>query len=176
MPDSPRPPGGEHAGVSPQLSTALGFGIRELAQAVLLAMSTAGALVLAAVAARQARWRLLRPRRGTVSAGPWPPVAQGVRVLLDGGPAWFRAGPLTIVVENGGSLVIGAAGSAYTATAREVVVGPGETLRVAAADVAEPEEFLASGRAVWLCAGGGRASGSGATTAARSQRDDGPTG
>jgi hypothetical protein len=82
-------------------------------------------------------------------------------VLLDGGPARFRAGPLTIVVENGGSLVIGAAGATDTAAAGEVVVGRGEKLRVAAADLGEPEEFLASGRAVWLCTGARRAGGPG---------------
>ena len=151
--------------MSSQLSTALGFGIRELAQAVVLVMSTAGAVALAAVAARRGRWRLLRPRRGTVSAGPWPAAEQGVRVLLDGGPARFRAGPSTIVVQNGGCLVLGAIGPAGTAAAGEVVVGRGETLRVAAADVGDPEEFLASGRAVWLCMDRGRANGSGRATA-----------
>ena len=87
--------------MSPQLSTALGVGIRELALAAVLVMSAAGALVLAGAAARGGRWRLLRPRRGTASAGPWSPVAEGVRVLFDGGPARFRAGSLTIVIEKG---------------------------------------------------------------------------
>ena len=94
-------------------------------------------------------------------------------MLLDGGPARFRAGSLTIVVENGGSLVIGAAGAADRRAAGEVVVGRGEKLRVAAAEIGEPEEFLASGRAVWLCAAGGRASGRGSAAAARAQRGDG---
>jgi hypothetical protein len=177
MPDCGRRPGCERAGMSPQLATALGLGIRELAQAVVLVMSAAGSVVLAAVAAKRGRWRLLRPRRGTVSAGPWSPVAQGVRVLLDGGPAWFRAGPLTIVVENGGSLVIGAAGATDTAAAGEVVVGRGEKLRVAPADLGEPEEFLASGRAVWLCARAPRAAGPGnAGARPPARRGDRPAG
>jgi hypothetical protein len=134
--------------MSPQLWTALGLGIGELAQAGVLVMSTVGTVVLAAVAARRCRWRLLRPRCGTTSAGPWSPVEQGVRVLLEGGPARFRAGPRTVVVENGGTLVIDEARSPGVGCAGEVVVGRGETLRVAAAEVGEPEEFLASGRAV----------------------------
>ena len=155
--------------MSPQLWTALGADIRELAQILVLVMSAAGVVALAAVAARRGRWRLLRTRRGTVSAGPWSPVEQGVRVLLDGGPARFRAGPSTIVVQNGGGLVIGAAGSADTAAARELVVERGKTLRVAAADVGEPEEFLASGRAVWLCVDRARAhQGSGRSSSASS--------
>ena len=158
--------------MSPQLWTALGSGVRELAQALVLVMSAAGAVALAAVAARSDRWRLLRPRRGTVSAGPWSPAEQGVRVLLDGGPARFRAGPSTIVVQNGGGLVIGATGSRRGAAAGEVVVARGKTLRVAAADVGEPEEFLASGRAVWLCVDRARASGPGhAETPQRAQGD-----
>jgi hypothetical protein len=163
--------------MSSQLPTALGLGIRELAQAVVLVMSAVGIVVLAAVAARRGRWRWLRPRRGTVSAGPWSPVEQGVRVLLDGGPARLRAGPLTVVVENGGTLVLGAAASGGTPAAGEVVVGSGESLRVAAAEVGDPEEFLASGRAIWLCAGGGRSSGPERVAAPpRARRGDRPPG
>jgi hypothetical protein len=173
MPDSGQRRGCERAGMSPQLSAALGFGIRELALAVVLVMSAAGALVLVGAAARGGRWRLLRPRRGTVSVGPWSPVAEGVRVLLDRGPARFRAESLTIVVENGGSLVIGAAGAADRSAARQVVVGRGGKLRVAAAEIGEPEEFLASGRTVWLCAEGGRASGPESAAAARARPGDG---
>jgi hypothetical protein len=159
--------------MSTQLPTALGLGIRELAQALVLVMSTAAAAALAAVAARRGRWRLLRPRRGTVSAGPWTPAEQGVRVLLDGGPARFRAGPSTIVVQNGGGLVIGLAGSGRPPAAGEVVVARGQTLRVAAAGLGEPEEFLASGRAVWLCVGRARASGPGQAGAPQPAQRDG---
>ena len=94
-------------------------------------------------------------------------------MLLDGGPARFRAGPSTIVVQNGGGLVIGAAGSADTVAAREVVVERGKTLRVAAADVGEPEEFLASGRAVWLCVDRARASGPGHAWTPQGAQGDG---
>ena len=141
---------------------------------MVLVMSAAGTAVLAAVAARRERWRLLRPHRGTVSAGPWSPAEQGVRVLLDGGPARFRAGPSTIVVQNGGGLVIGTTGSRRCAAAGEVVVARGKTLHVAAADVGEPEEFLASGRAVWLCLDRTRASGRGHAGTPQRAQGDGP--
>ena len=69
--------------------------------------------------------------------------------------------------------MIGAAGAADRRAAGQVVVGQGEKLRVAAAEIGEPEEFLASGRAVWLCAEGGRASGPESAAAARARRGDG---
>jgi hypothetical protein len=143
--------------VSPQLSAALGSGIRELAQAALLVMSATGTVVLAAVAARRGFWRLRRPRGRTVSAGPWPPVERGTRLLLQGGPARFRAGPASVIVENGGTIVIAPSRSPATSRAGEAVIGRGEVLRVSAADLGEPEEFLASGRTLWLCTGTGRA-------------------
>jgi hypothetical protein len=75
-----------------------------------------------------------------------------VRVLLKGGPARFRAGRLTIVVEEGGALAIGSVGRRRTPTGT-VVVGRGRTLRVAAGDVGHPERAPGEGRALWLCAG-----------------------
>jgi hypothetical protein len=144
--------------VTPQLYTALGLGIRELAQVLAPAMAAAGALAMAAVGARRARWRLVRARGRAVSAGPWAPVERGVAVLLEGGPARFRAAAGTIIVENGGALVFPARRSGGTAAGRDVVVGQGETLRVCAADLGDPEHFLGSGEAVWLCAGSRSAS------------------
>jgi hypothetical protein len=150
--------------VSAQLSTALGLGIRELAHALVLVMSGAAtvALVLvmsgaatvalASVEAARGRWRFLRRRPGTVSAGSWAPAEAGVRVLLEGGPTRFRAGRLTIVVEDGGALAIGRPGR-HRASAGTLVVGPGCTLRVAAAEVGHPEESPVEARGLWLCAG-----------------------
>jgi hypothetical protein len=138
--------------VSAQLSTALGLGIRELAHALVLVMSGAATVALASVGAARGRWRFLRRRLGTVSAGPWAPAEAGVRVLLEGGPTRFRAGRLTIVVEDGGALAIGRPGR-HRASAGTLVVGPGCTLRVAAAEVGHPEESPVEARGLWLCAG-----------------------
>jgi hypothetical protein len=136
-----------------QLPTALGLGIRELAQALVLVASGAATIALACVAAARGRWRALRRRRGTLSAGPWAPAGTGVRVLLEGGPARFRAGPLTIVVEDGGALAIRAR-RRRPPPVGTVVVGSGCTLRVAAYELSDPDDSAAA-RALWLCAGDG---------------------
>ena len=138
--------------MSYQLSTALGLGIRQLAQVLVLAMAVAAALVLAAVAARRTRRRLTHPRPAAVSAGPWAPAVRGVAVLLVGGPARFRGATGDVVVEDGGTLALRARRGGAAAR-RDVVVRRGETLWASAADLGEPEHFLGSGEAVWLWAG-----------------------
>ena len=158
--------------MSPHLSTALGFGIRELAQAAVLVMSAAGALVLAAVAAQA---RPLAP----VTPAPRHRLGGAVVTGRGGRTGAPRRGPGTVQGRvpdhrrgERGSLVIGAAGAADRTAAGQVVVRRGESLRVAAAEIDEPEEFLASGRAVWLCAEGGQESGPGSAAAARARRGD----
>ena len=79
-------------GVSTQLPTLLGLGIRELAQFLVLLMSAAATLALASVASARGRWRWLRRRRSAVSAGPWAPAETGVRVLLKGDPRGSGSG------------------------------------------------------------------------------------
>lgn len=114
---------------------------------VIVGLAIAAAL---AAAVSDLRWRLIRRRAGALAAGPWEPAAGGVHVLLAGGPARFRAAARTVVVENGGVLLIDVGGSARPGLSRDVLVTEGATLRISASEIGEAEGGPGDGEAVWL--------------------------
>lgn len=137
--------------MSPQLAYAFDYGMWGVAWALVVVIVGLAVVAALGAAVNDLRWRLVRRRAGALAAGPWDPAAGGVNVLLAGGPARFRAAARSVVVENGGMLVLGAGRSTGAGLGRNVLVAEGAALRISAAEIGELEHVAGGGETIWLC-------------------------